>query len=52
MPHCLLVDTKGMIVFMGHPACRNFENDFETLLKGEPITGEGTNAAGGSKDSA
>jgi hypothetical protein len=31
---------------MGHPSSRNFENDFETLLKGEKIVGPGTEAAG------
>lgn len=46
VPHCLLVDTEGTIVFMGHPSSRNFENDFETLLKGEKIVGPGTEAAG------
>ena len=42
MPHVLLLDTKGRIVFKGHPATRkDLEADFDTLLKGEPLTGEG-----------
>ena len=47
VPHCLLIDTEGTIVFMGHPASRKFEDDFNNLLKGEKITGEGTKPAGG-----
>ena len=42
VPHVLLLDTKGRIVFKGHPATRkDLEADFDTLLKGEPLTGEG-----------
>lgn len=42
VPHVLLLDTKGRIVFKGHPAKRkNLEEDFDTLLKGEALTGEG-----------
>lgn len=38
----MLLDTKGRIVFKGHPATRkDLEADFDTLLKGEPLTGEG-----------
>ena len=44
----MLVDTKGMIVFKGHPANRsNLEQDFDDLLAGKSITGPGTEAAGG-----
>ena len=42
VPHVLLVDTTGKIVFVGHPASRNIEEDINTLLKGESLTGEGT----------
>lgn len=42
VPHVLLLDTKGRIVFKGHPATRkDLEADFDTLLKGEPLTGDG-----------
>jgi len=35
-----LVDTNGKIVFKGHPASRkNLEEDFDKLLKGEPLEG-------------
>lgn len=38
----MLVDTKGKIVFKGHPANRqDLEADFDALLKGETLTGEG-----------
>ena len=38
VPHVLLVDTNGKIVFKGHPASRkNLEEDFDKLLKGEPL---------------
>lgn len=43
----MLVDQKGKIVFKGHPANRqNLEEDFATLIKGEAITGAGTEPAG------
>jgi thiol-disulfide isomerase/thioredoxin len=45
VPHVLLVDTKGKIVFMGHPANREIEKDIDALLKGETLTGAGTGAA-------
>ena len=33
-----LVDTKGVIVFIGHPGTRkNLEGDIDSLLKGEPL---------------
>jgi len=38
----LLVDTKGNIVFVGHPASRDIEKDIDSLLKGETLSGEGT----------
>ena len=45
VPHVLLVDTTGKIVFIGHPASRNLEEDINALLKGETLTGEGTKAS-------
>ena len=42
VPHVLLVDTKGKIVFVGHPASRKLEEDIDKLLKGETLSGEGT----------
>jgi Thioredoxin-like len=42
VPHVLLVDTNGKIVYVGHPASRNLEEDINTLLSGKPITGDGT----------
>lgn len=45
VPHVLLVDTTGKIVFIGHPASRNLEEDINSLLKGETLTGEGTQAS-------
>jgi len=50
VPHCLLIDTEGKIVFIGHPASRKLEEDFDTLLKGEKITGAGTTRGGGDGD--
>jgi len=47
VPHVLLVDTHGKIVFVGHPASRKLEEDIDTLLKGEKITGAGTSKGGG-----
>ena len=39
VPHVLLIDTLGKIVFAGHPSERDLEKDIETLLKGESLTG-------------
>ena len=42
VPHVLLLDTKGRIVFKGHPATRkSLEDDFNTLLEGKALTGDG-----------
>ena len=46
VPHVVLVDTTGKIVYVGHPASRNLEEDINTLLKGESITGDGTQGSG------
>lgn len=50
MPHCLLLDKTGKIVFMGHPASRNLEQDFNDLLADKTISGQGCSAAGGDDD--
>lgn len=39
MPHVVLVDTHGKIVFIGHPLSRKLEQDIETLLEGKELTG-------------
>jgi len=42
VPHVMLIDTKGKIVYKGHPAQRkDLEGDFDTLLKGEEIKVDG-----------
>jgi len=49
VPHVLLVDTTGKIVFKGHPANRkDLVKDFDDLLAGKPL--EGVEAAGGGED--
>lgn len=51
VPHVLLLDTKGRIVFKGHPATRkSLEDDFNTLLKGEALTGDGAWVEGSNSD--
>lgn len=40
VPSTMIVDSKGMIVFKGHPANRpDLEKDFDTLLAGGTISG-------------
>ena len=43
VPHVVLIDTKGKIVFIGHPAMRDLEKDIDALLNGEVPKGEGCN---------
>lgn len=51
VPHVLLIDTHGKIVFKGHPANRpNLEQDLDMLLQGEVITGAGTTAGAADSD--
>ena len=50
VPFCVLLDKESKVVFMGHPASRKFEEDFETLMKGEKITGPGTGPSDGDSD--
>ena len=48
VPHVMLIDTKGKIVFKGHPANRtDLVADFNTLLEGGTISGQGTEPTGG-----
>jgi thiol-disulfide isomerase/thioredoxin len=47
VPHVLIIDTHGVIVFMGHPASRKLEEDIDTLLFCEKITGKGTEGGAG-----
>lgn len=37
VPHCLLVDTHGKIVWVGHPSSRNLEEDINNLLAGKEL---------------
>ena len=37
----MLIDQKGKIVYSGHPAKRNLEEDLDKLAKGEILSGEG-----------
>jgi thiol-disulfide isomerase/thioredoxin len=42
VPHVMLVDREGTIVFKGHPAGRpNLEEDLTKLANGEVLTGQG-----------
>jgi len=42
VPHVMLIDKSGTIVFKGHPAGRpNLEDDLDKLRAGEVLTGEG-----------
>jgi len=51
VPHVAIVDTKGKVVFMGHPANRpDLVKDFDDLLAGKEMTGKGCSAAGGDED--
>jgi len=46
VPHVMLIDKTGRIVFKGHPATRpDLEKDIDTLLKGEALTGDGAASA-------
>lgn len=52
VPFCVVLDTEGKVAFMGHPASRTFEEDFQTLLDGKKLTGAGTGGADGDGDDA
>jgi len=42
VPHVMLIDKEGTIVFKGHPATRkNLEEDLTKLAKGEKLEGDG-----------
>jgi len=46
VPHVMILDKSGKIVFKGHPSKRpNLEEDFDNLLKGVELTGEGTTSS-------
>lgn len=48
VPHVILIDTAGNMVFIGHPASIDLEASIEKLLKGESLkAGGGTGAAAG-----
>jgi len=47
VPHVVLLDTHGKVVFIGHPATRDLEKDINELLEGKTLSGEGTTAKGG-----
>jgi len=42
VPHVFLVDKTGKIVFKGHPATRNLEDDINSLLEDKELSGENT----------
>ena len=50
VPHCLLIDTHGKIVFVGHPAHRKLDEDINALLEDKKIEGAGTTRAGGEEE--
>jgi len=52
VPHVVLIDTKGVIVYIGHPASRDLEADINTLLKGEPLKGKGEKSEEKKEESA
>lgn len=50
VPHCLLVNRDGIVVWIGHPASRpDLVDDFNKLLKGEMPEGCSAGAAGGAE---
>lgn len=40
VPHVILIDKVGKMVFIGHPASIDLEASIEKLLKGETLKGE------------
>lgn len=53
VPHVVLIDQAGTIAYVGHPASRKLEEDIETLLKGEKLTGvAGGDDEDGAEDSS
>jgi len=51
VPHVMLLDKNGKIVFKGHPASRkNLEQDMNDLMNDKEITGEGTAPADKNED--
>jgi len=41
VPHCLLVDRNGHIVWVGHPSQRDLEADIDALLADKKLEGKG-----------
>lgn len=53
VPHVMLLDTTGKIVYKGHPAGRpDLEADFDKLLKGESLGIEGEDGGAGGEAGA
>lgn len=52
VPHVILIDKQGKIAYKGHPASRDLEKDFATLLEGGALAGVAAEggAAGGAKE--
>lgn len=53
VPHIVLIDTYGKIVFIGHPSQRDLEKDIDTLLNGNKLdteTGDQSTEAPESKE--
>jgi len=50
VPHVVLLDKTGKIVFKGHPATRKLEEDLNDLLADKTLTGNGTSPAAGGDD--
>lgn len=42
VPHVVLTDKSGKIVFMGHPGLRDLQKDIDDLLEGKTLEGDGT----------
>jgi len=40
IPHVILIDKKGKIVYTGHPSARNFEEDIDCLVHDGTISGD------------
>jgi hypothetical protein len=38
VPHCILVDIHGKIVWRGHPQSINLENAISSLARGEEVS--------------
>lgn len=52
IPHCLLVDTTGTIVWTGHPSSIPLEERMDELLTGKNPFDESTGGGGGNAEEA